>query len=138
VVKFDDLMLAFDFVSASAPTEHEAYLCKETGAIYWRSEYGDVEEEELPDDIDSDKYIEIPHKNDLDLGRRPVLRFAAEFLPDEYDKVREIFSRRGAYARFKDLLERCGKLQQWYDYEAKAQNEVLREWCQDNGIEIDG
>lgn len=138
VVKFQDLLLAFDFVSSGAPMEHEAYLCKETGVIHWHSEYGDVEEEELPGDIDSDKYVEIPHKNDLDLGKRLVLKFAAEFLPDEYDKVGEIFSRRGAYVRFKELLERNGKLQQWYDYEEKAQNEALRAWCEDNGIEIDG
>lgn len=136
-VKFDDLLLAFEFVSFGGPMAHEAYLCRETGKIHWYSEFGD-NEEELPEDIDSDKYIAIPHKNDLNLGKRLVLRFAAEFLPEELDKVREIFSRRGAYARFKDLLERTGKLEQWYDYEARAQKEALREWCEENGIEIDG
>jgi hypothetical protein len=91
----------------------------------------------LPDDVDSDRYIAVPHKNDLDLGKRLVLKFAAEFLADEYDYVRQIFSRRGAYARFKDLLDRHGKLQQWHDYEDRAKKEALREWCQDNEIEID-
>jgi hypothetical protein len=33
----------------------------------------------------------------LDLGKPLVLDFAREFLPDDYDEVRHIFSRRGAY-----------------------------------------
>ncbi|OGA38126.1 MAG: hypothetical protein A3G24_09315 [Betaproteobacteria bacterium RIFCSPLOWO2_12_FULL_62_13] len=137
-VKFDALLDAFEFVSFGRPMEHEAYLRTKTGAIHYHSEYGD-NEEPLPDDIeDSEKYIAIPHKNDLDLGKRLVLKFAAEFLPDALGKVQEIFRRSGAYARFKDLLEQRGMLQQWYEYEAKAQKEALREWCEDNGIEIDG
>jgi hypothetical protein len=137
LVKFDDLLLAFDFVSAGAPSENEAYLCRDTGVIYWHSEFGD-NEEELPSDIDSERYIAIPHKHDLDLGKQLVLNFAAEFLPDRESEVRRIFTRPGAYARFKTLLDRCGKLQQWYDYEAKAQREALQEWCRDNGIEVEG
>ncbi len=138
IVKFDALLEAFEFVSFGRPMEHEAYLCTETGVIHYYSEYGD-NEEPLPDDVeDSEKYIAIPHKNDLDLGKRLVLKFAGEFLPDALGKVQEIFRRSGAYARFKDLLEHRGMSQQWYEYEAKAQKEALREWCEDNGIEIDG
>lgn len=137
MVKLDDLLMAFDFVSAGAPDENEAYLCKVTGVIHWHSEYGD-NEEELPEDIDSDRYIAIPHKLDLDLGKHLVRAFVAKFLPEEQHKVRQIFSRRGAYARFKDPLERSGKLQQWYDYEAEAQKVALLEWCEENGIAIDG
>jgi hypothetical protein len=68
-VKFDDLLEAFEFVSADQPMENEAYLCVETGVIHYHSEFGDEEEDPLPDDIeDSAKYIAIPHKNDLDLA----------------------------------------------------------------------
>ena len=136
MVKFDDLLMAFEFVSVGAPAENEAYICRETGTIHWHSESADIEEE-LPDDVDSDRYIAVPHKNELDLGKRLVLQFAAEHLPDEYDDVRQIFSRHGAYARFKDLLERSGRLQQWHDYEDRATKEALRDWCLDNDIEID-
>lgn len=129
-VKFDDLLDAFDFVSAGQPMEHEAYLNVDTGVIHYHSEIGD-DEEPLPDDMeDSGKYIAIPHKNDLGLGRRLVLRFAAEILPDALDDVYGIFARRGAYGRFKNLLERRGALQQWYEYEEKSRKEALREWCE--------
>lgn len=43
----------------------------------------------------------------------------------------------GAYARFKDLLENRGMLQRWYEYEAMHQEEALRKWCDDIGIQIE-
>lgn len=137
-VKLDHLLDAFEFVSAGQPMEHEAYLCVETGVIHYHSELGD-DEEPLPDDIeDSEKYIEIPHKNDLDLGKRLALRFGDEFLSDALDDVYDIFRHRGAYGRFKNLLEHRGMLQQWYEYEEKTRNKALREWCEESGIELHG
>jgi len=66
-VKFNDLLDAFEFVSAAYPTEHEAYLCVATGTILYHAELG-VEDEPLPDEIDDpERYIAIPHKNELDL-----------------------------------------------------------------------
>lgn len=100
-VKFDELLGAFEFVSAGQPMEHEAYLCIGTGVIHYHSELVDLEDP-LPDDIDDpEMYIAIPHKNDLELGKRLALRFADEFLPDAVDDAYDIFRRRGAYARFK-------------------------------------
>jgi hypothetical protein len=137
-VKFDDLLDAFEFVSAGQPIEHEAYLCVPTGVIHYHSEFGD-NEEPLPDDIeDSEKYLAIPHKNDLDLGKRLALRFADELLSDVVDDVYDIFRRRGAFGRFKSLLERRGMLQQWYEYEEKSRKDALRRWCEDSGIEVHG
>src|SRR6516165_3207892 len=56
----------------------------------------------------------IPDKRELDLGKPLVLDFAREFLPVDYDEVRHIFSRRGAYRRYKDLLVRRGALERSY------------------------
>jgi hypothetical protein len=137
-VKFNEVLDAFEFVSFGAPMEHAAYLSKETGAIYWHSEFGD-NFEELPPDIDEEgKYLSIPHKNDLGLGKRLAIEFAEQFLADDVGKVREIFSRRGAYARFKDLLEHRRMLDRWYEFEATAHKDALLEWCRDNGVETDG
>src|SRR6266536_5589275 len=62
-------------------------------------------------------------------GFRPRLLGTGQFLPDDFDEVRQIFSSRGAYARFKDLLDRRGALDHWYDFEAKAEERALRTWC---------
>jgi hypothetical protein len=117
--------------------ENEAYLDRQSGKIYWHSEFGD-NDEELPYDIGDEKYILIPDKRELDLGKSLALDFAREFLPDDYDKVRHIFSRRGAYRRYKDLLARRGVLERWYDFSNKSEAAALREWCAENGIDLSG
>ena len=136
-VSFSDLQLAFEFVSSGGMGENEAYLDRQSGKIYWHSEFGD-DDEKLPDNIDDEKYIPIPDKKELDLGNALVLDFTREFLPDNYDEVRQIFNRRGAYRRFKDFLVRRGALEQWYDFSNKAEEAALREWCAANGIDAAG
>jgi hypothetical protein len=133
-VSFSDLRLAFEFVSSAGLGENEAYLDRQSGKIYWHSEVGD-NDEELTDDIDEENYISIPDKRELDLGKPLVLDFAHEFLADDYDEVRQIFSRRGAYRRYKELLVRRGALERWYDFSNKSEETALREWCAANGIE---
>jgi hypothetical protein len=138
-VSFVDLQFAFEFVSAGGMGENQAFLDKQTGKIHWHSENlgpVDDEKEELPDDIDDEKYIEIPHKNELDLGKPLVMAFVREFLPDEFEQVHQIFRRRGAYGRFKSLLVRKGALDRWYDFSAKAEEAALRAWCEENSIEL--
>lgn len=118
-VSFKDILEALEFVSAGGMGEHQAFLCKQSGRVYWHSEFSD-ELGELPDDIeDSEKYVPIPDKRELDLGKPLVLDFARQFLPNDIDEVRRIFTRKGAYAKFKDLLDRRGALDHWYDFEKK-------------------
>ena len=77
-VSFSDLQLAFECVSSGDMGETKAYLGRQSGKIYWHSEFGE-DDEELPDDIDDEKYISIPDKRELDLGKPLVLDFAREF-----------------------------------------------------------
>ena len=137
-VPFGNIRDAYDFVSGSSTDEHQAFLCKQTGEILWHSDLlGDEDENELPEDIDDErKYLQIPNKRELGLGKSLVLDFAREHLPNDFNKVREIFSKRGAYARFKDLLEYRNALEKWYEFETKAEEVALREWCKDNSIEV--
>ena len=134
-IKFDDIENAFLFASIGGMYENQAILCKETGEIYYISEMGDSDD--LPDDVDeSNKYIEIPHKNELNLGRNLVSQFVSKHIPEETVNVEKIFRKKGAYSRFKALLEQKGLLNQWHDYENSRQSEALRKWCKDNKIDI--
>ncbi len=136
VIPYDEISSAFEFVGSAAPGEHNAYISLDTVQIHWVSELASMDEE-VPADLDtSDRYIAVQHKNDLDLGKHLVLRFAAQETPDEYERVRSIFQRKGAYAQFKQLLETKGFLEKWYRFEAEAHDKALREWCADNGIQI--
>jgi hypothetical protein len=115
-------------------------VCRRTGKVYWRSDsLGEDELDELPEDIDDDeKYLAIPDKRELGLGKSLALDFAREFLPDGFDEVRYVFGKRGAYQKFKALLTRKKLLERWYDYESKATEHALREWCGLNSIEVTG
>lgn len=93
--------------------------------------------DELPEDIDDEeKYLAIPDKRELDLGRPLVFDFARQVLPGDFDEVRQIFRRKGAYAHFKHLLAQRRVLEEWYDFERKATERALREWCELNSIEL--
>jgi hypothetical protein len=136
-IKYKDIEEAFDFVSFGFYGDHSAVLDRSTGKIYLKSESGDYHE--IPKEIlESDEAIEIPHKNDLGLGNQLVFEFVRSNIPDDYEHIRDIFSRRGAYARYKDFLDSKNLLQSWYDFENKAQEKTLREWCKDNGIDVIG
>jgi mannose-6-phosphate isomerase-like protein (cupin superfamily) len=127
-------------VSWDAAWEAQAFLDRETGKTYLVSDAIDMDEalEELPDDLDSERYLEIPRRSELDLGKPLVLAFVAERLPGELDRVEGMFRRRGAYRRYKDLLEERGLLDAWHAFEEQAEKRALVEWCQEQGIEVTG
>jgi len=139
-ISFQEILDALEFVSmGSGPGEHQAFLCRQTGKIYWRSELSDLDElnDELLDDIEDDEnYVAIPDKRELGLGKPLVLDFAREFLPNDFDEVRYIFSKRGAYSKFRVLLARRKAVDRWHDFEAKATERALREWCELNSIAV--
>jgi hypothetical protein len=140
-ISFQEILDALEFVGSGSVGEHEAILCRRTGKIYWRSESSELDElnDELPDDIEDDeKYVAIPDKRELGLGKPLVLDFAREFLPNDFDEVRYMFSKKGAYAKFRALLIRRNVLERWYDFEAKGTEQALREWCELNAIEVAG
>ena len=135
-VNLSDLRAALDWVSSGAPFELGAYVSRENGEIYWASEPDDFDVE-LPADIDDEnRYLSIPHKNDLGLGRGLVARFVEAQCPEHYETVREFFRERGAYGRFKDLMETQGLLEAWFEYETAETEQALREWLDENGFAV--
>jgi hypothetical protein len=134
-MNYNDLEDAFLFVSSGAPFEHTAMVSKKTGQVCLRSEMGDLDE--IPEEAyDSDSWLDIPHNNDLGLGRDLVFAFVAQRLPADLDRVESIFSRKGAYSRYKDLLGKRGVLEEWYEYENASLKEAILQWCRDEGIEV--
>jgi len=136
-IGLSELVDAFEFVSVSDLGEYQAYICKRTGRIIFVSEGLDLEEDiEFPADPEMADYQAVPHRRDLDLGKRLALSFVAEQLPGSFDKAREIFSRKGAYSRFKQLLQATATLDKWYAFEARATEAALAEWCDEVGVPL--
>ena len=132
---FDEIHDAFLFVSSDGYGMNRAVLCLDDGEIYLHSEDG-VFDELDEDKFDCDNFLVIPHKNDLDLGQSLVYEFVEQQMPSDSGRVQGIFSHRGAYRRFKDLLEHRGLLENWYDFESIREEEALREWCRENEVEL--
>lgn len=133
---FSEIRNAFEFVSSGSRDENNAYVCKKTGVIYWTSTTIDLEEE-VPKDLETSlDYVEVPHKNELKLGQSLALTFIDQTLPDEYNFVASLFRKRGAYRRFKDMLQYQGLLEKWYAFEEQASDDALLAWCEENEIKL--
>ena len=135
---FQEILDSFAFVSSNGGGYNEAFLCRQTGKIHWRSALLDPDEfDELPDDVeDETKYIAIPETQELGLGKPLALDFAREFLRNDFDEVRYMFSKRGAYRKFRALITRRNALERWYDFESKATERALRDWCELHSIAV--
>ena len=133
--KLSDIEDAVDFASLNDGA-NEAQLCIDDGKIYFQSVYGDFgyEEEQAPEESE---LIYLPTWQDLDLGKSLVKKFAMQQMPDDYDTILDIFSRRGAYSRFKPFLHEKGRLDDWYEYEKNAQKQAIRDWCERNEVELE-
>ena len=129
-----DIEMAFDFVSSASEGENTAAYDRVSDRFYYYSEAGELDE--FPEDLDWEQCVEVPHKNDLDLGNRLVFRFARRAIPGEEEVVRRFFQRPGAYARYKDFLDRRGLLQAWYDFASSARRAAIEDWCRENEVPI--
>ena len=134
--KFDDILSAYEFTSFGGLDEVEAYLSLERGTVHLSMDAEHGNPEDVPDDLETGPYLTLPTKAELDLGRDLAIRFAVERLPEDVEAIVGFFRRRGAYGKFKGLLERKGKLQEWFVYEDAARESRLREWCAENGVEL--
>ena len=135
-MKFADLELAFEFHNDGDPYDHVVYISRSTGQTYIRSEMAGVDE--LPEDVlENDDYAEIPNRYDLDLGKNLVWEFVDRQIPGLKNKVQGIFSRRGAYSRYKAFLAELELLDAWHRFEDERTKEALLKWCRDESIPID-
>lgn len=135
-IRYDDLADALMWASSGAPAENQAFLSRKTGKVFNRSADGDFEAE-LPDDIDDESlYVEIPHENQLDLGRDLIFRFIDKTAPALAHEVRALFRQRGAHAQFTKLLERHDLLDAWFEFERAAKRDALTAWARENGFAV--
>lgn len=135
-IDWQEMLHAFTFVNSAKKGENVARLSLASGRIELQSVWTELWVEEAATSQAEAGTLDIPHKTDLGLGRDLVLWFVEEVIPDQLEDVAEIFQKRGAYAKFRDLLEEEGLTQQWYLFEAEAEQQALRSWCEENGVPI--
>ncbi len=135
-VTYSDLLDAVEYASVNGPVETSAFIELATGKFHCIGDWVDPDQGSPEDIADSDGYLAVPRKNSLNLGRSLVMAFTEQHLPDDYDKVADSFHKRGAYGRFKELLDRRGVREAWYAFEAEATERALKAWCEEHGIQL--
>ena len=135
-MKYEDLDSAFQWSSSGTPFENTALLHRQTGEVFLTSMH-EESDEDFPEDIeDGSIHIAAQHKNDLNLGRELVFDFVEAVAPQHLHKVESYFRQRGAYSKFKALLERESLIDEWYKFEAEANRKALLRWASENGLHI--
>jgi hypothetical protein len=135
-VSLEDLEHALFWVSSPPEFDAAAFVSRTTGKLFLRGADGPVDDD-FPEDIDDGlEYIAVPHRNELGLGRQLVHRFVEDAAPYLRHHVQEVFRRRGAYARFKALLDDNSLLDAWHDYESAATHEALIQWAGEHALPV--
>ena len=135
-VNAGDLEIAMTLVSGQNYLA-EAWVCRETGKVFVRSDEVDPIMEPIPDDIDDDeKYLPIPDARSLDLGHTLVFRFTEAEMAQDYEQVRQMFRRSGAYGRFNRLVDDRGLRERWHRFRDEQTRAVLAAWCEENGLTL--
>jgi hypothetical protein len=136
-VALDELEQALYWVSSPPEYECTAHISRSSGRIFSCGSDGPLDSD-APDDLDDGtQYVALPHKNDLELGRTMVFRFVDEFAPHLTDEVHKLFRQRGAYARFKALLQRHRMLDLWHEHERRATLQALEDWATEHGFIVE-
>ena len=134
--EYSEVESAVEFMSDELGGANLAIYDRVTDKVLYRSDYSGVDE--IPEDIDDERYVEIPNKRDLDLGHDLVFRFIEQAMPEDKDLVYGFFRHPGAYSNFKNLLSHRNQLEQWFDFENRAMREAIEQWCKENRSELTG
>ena len=136
VVSAEDFEDAVLMVS-EAGTEDEAWVSLDTGAVHIRSaEMGELPGP-LPVDIDtSERYVPLPTMHTLDLGMQLVFDFVDAAMPDDEERVRQMFKRAGAYRHFSELVEERDLTDRWHDFREAQTHAALAGWCAEHGLTL--
>jgi hypothetical protein len=135
-VKADDLIEALDWIQADIQSDHAAYVERATGEVICFSPELD---EDDPEDFENDeRFLAVPNRFDLELGARTALDFARSHMPDDAERVASYFRGKGAFRRFKDLLDLRGQTEAWYEFEHHAAKLAFKAWCEAHGFELVG
>lgn len=113
-----------------------AMVSRETGMIHLlNDEYADEEAPTPSATGDNDGYVPVPSAGTLGIGDSLVFRFAATYLADDQDTVRDLFRDQDAEG-FARLLEERGAGEEWERFHEEVTRTTLQRWCEENGLQL--
>ena len=133
-VKLDVILDAIEM----ADDNYTYFLDLETGeSVFLADELiTGLDNEGLEDEIEEnlERYLRLPTK--FEIHEYHIMEeFIWTLKGDRADKLEHAIQGRGAFRRFKDMVDRMGISQQWYDFQAEYYRKLAIEWCQEHGLE---
>jgi len=133
-VKLDVILDAIEM----ADDNYTYFLDLETGeSVFLADELvTGLDNEGLEDEIEEnlERYLRLPTK--FEIHEYHIMEeFIWTLKVDRADKLEHAIQGRGAFRRFKDMVDRMGISQQWYDFQAEYYRKLAIEWCQEHGLE---
>ncbi|MBS0686849.1 UPF0158 family protein [Streptococcus suis] len=92
-------------------------------------------EEEIEEDV-AGRFVGLPTYYDFNPYTFMELYISDLTDGDLSGRLSRAIRGRGAFRRFKNELERCDCLEEWYAFETQCYKELVLEWCQENKIAI--
>ena len=90
-------------------------------------------EEEIEENYGT-RYLRLPTK--FDINEYHIMEEFIWTLEDEKaNKLECAIQGRGAFRRFKDMVNRMGIFRQWYNFQAEYYRKLAIEWCKENRLE---
>ena len=84
-----------------------------------------------------DDYLYLPKKYDFNEYRIIEKFIARVVVPKQVEMLYQSIHGKGAFRRFKVMLERLGLIDEWYKYREKKLREYVEFWCEENKIDFE-
>jgi len=150
-VKIDDIIDAVDFDSDMS----ESFLNTKTEQVCM---FTDEELRAAENDVDlsdsaewyceavasakhyldnQDDYLSLPEKYDFNEYRIIEKFIARVVIPNQSEILSQSIYGKGAFRRFKTVLEKLGLVDEWYKYRGQKLREFVEFWCKENKIDFE-
>lgn len=92
--------------------------------------------EGLEDEIDGnpERYLRLPTK--FEIHEYHIMEeFIWSLKGENASELEHAIKGRGAFRRFKDMIDRMGITQQWYDFQSEYYRKLSIKWCEEHNLE---
>ncbi|MFC7062530.1 UPF0158 family protein [Halobacillus seohaensis] len=123
----------YDFIEFS----EEAYQDAEEGEPYdhlpdWQQVERSWADKVIGDEL---RFVRVPKKDKVE-EYAMIEGFSLSIKDGEKrQEMLRAISGRGAFRRFRTLLEQWGMDEEWYDFRDSEYKRIAKEWCEENGID---
>lgn len=85
-------------------------------------------------DENPERYIRLPTKFEIH-EYHIIEKFIWTLKGEKVERLEHAIQGRGAFRRFKDMVNRMGISQQWYDFREEYYRKLAIGWCQEHELE---